>query len=100
MGYIKDADYYFDGYSHFSIHEEMLKDSVRTKTYMNSIVKNPGLFENKVVLDVGSGTGVLSIFAGNIWIYLARAGAKHVYGIEKANIYLHSRKIIEENNLE
>ena len=30
----------------------------------------------------------------------AKAGAKHVYGIEKANIYLHSRNIIKENNLE
>jgi hypothetical protein len=30
---------------------------------------------------------------------VAKAGAKHVYGIEKANIYLHSRNIIKENNL-
>jgi protein arginine N-methyltransferase 1 len=87
LGYIKDSDYYFDSYSHFSIHEEMLKDTVRTKAYMNSINKNEHLFKDKIVLDVGSGTGVLSIFA-------ARSGAKHVYGIEKANIYLHSRKII------
>jgi protein arginine N-methyltransferase 1 len=28
--YEKDADYYFDSYSHFGIHEEMLKDRVRT----------------------------------------------------------------------
>lgn len=31
--------------------------------------------------------------------YLAKSGAKHVYGIEKANIYAHSRNIIEENGL-
>ena len=64
VGYIKDKDYYFDGYSHFSIHEEMLKDSIRTKSYMKSIVNNPELFKDKIVLDVGSGTGILSIFAG------------------------------------
>jgi protein arginine N-methyltransferase 1 len=29
----------------------------------------------------------------------ANSGARHVYGIEKANIYKHSCKIIEENNL-
>ena len=70
----------------------MLKDTVRTKAYMNAITKNEHLFKDKIVLDIGSGTGVLSIFA-------ARSGAKHVYGIEKANIYLHSRNIIEENGL-
>lgn len=32
-GYVKDSDYYFDSYSHFSIHEEMLKDNIRTKAY-------------------------------------------------------------------
>ncbi len=30
---------------------------------------------------------------------LAKSGAKHVYGVEKANIYAHSRHIIEENGL-
>jgi cytochrome c556 len=38
-GLIKDfshnekLDYYFDSYSHFNIHEEMIKDKVRTETY-------------------------------------------------------------------
>ena len=66
VGYVKEEDYYFDGYSHFSIHEEMLKDKVRTKAYMRAILDNPNLFKDKVVLDIGSGTGILSIFAGNI----------------------------------
>ena len=30
------ADYYFDSYSHFGIHEEMLKDDVRTKSYVSA----------------------------------------------------------------
>lgn len=59
---------------------------------MDAIMDNPHLFKDKIVLDIGSGTGVLSIFA-------AKSGAKHVYGIEKANIYIHSRTIIEENGL-
>lgn len=70
MGYIKDADYYFDSYSHFSIHEEMLKDSVRTKAYKNAIMQNEALFKDKIVLDVGSGTGILSIFAGTNFCYV------------------------------
>jgi protein arginine N-methyltransferase 1 len=67
-------DYYFDSYSHFGIHEEMLKDRVRTETYMKSIMNNKHLFEGKVVLDVGCGTGILCMFA-------AKAGAKKVIGI-------------------
>ncbi|MEQ2206888.1 Protein arginine N-methyltransferase 8-B, partial [Xenoophorus captivus] len=66
-------DYYFDSYAHFGIHEEMLKDEVRTLTYRNSMYHNKHIFKDKIVLDVGSGTGILSMFA-------AKAGAKHVYG--------------------
>jgi len=91
--YEKDQDYYFDSYAHFGIHEEMLKDKNRTQSYMNAIIKAPEKFKNKIVLDVGSGTGILSIFA-------ARAGAKHVYGIENASIATHARKIIKDNGFE
>jgi protein arginine N-methyltransferase 1 len=56
------------------IHEEMLKDEVRTLTYRKSMWDNKHLFKDKVVLDVGCGTGILSMFA-------ARAGAKMVIGV-------------------
>lgn len=38
-------DYYFDSYAHFGIHEEMLKDEVRTTTYRNSMYHNKHLFK-------------------------------------------------------
>ena len=38
-------DYYFDSYAHFGIHEEMLKDEVRTMTYKNAMVHNRHLFQ-------------------------------------------------------
>merc|ERR1719414_1030901 len=72
-------DYYFDSYAHFGIHEEMLKDEVRTLTYRNSMYHNKHLFKDKIVLDVGCGTGILSMFA-------AKAGAKQVIGIECSSI--------------
>jgi len=85
-------DYYFDSYAHFGIHEEMLKDEVRTLTYRNSMYHNKHLFQGKVVLDVGSGTGILSMFA-------AKAGAAKVIAIECSNIADYAAKIIEANNL-
>ncbi|XP_026779199.1 protein arginine N-methyltransferase 8-B isoform X3 [Pangasianodon hypophthalmus] len=86
-------DYYFDSYAHFGIHEEMLKDEVRTLTYRNSMYHNKHIFKDKIVLDVGSGTGILSMFA-------AKAGAKHVYGIECSSISEYSEKIIKSNHLD
>merc|ERR1719454_2289873 len=85
-------DYYFDSYAHFGIHEEMLKDEVRTLTYRNSMYHNKHLFKDKIVLDVGCGTGILSMFA-------AKAGAKHVYGVDMSNIIDDAKGIVEDNNL-
>lgn len=87
------ADYYFDSYAHQGIHEEMLKDEVRTLTYRNSVYNNPHLFRDKVVLDIGCGTSILSMFC-------AKAGAKHVYGIDMSSIVEQARKIVKANNLE
>ncbi|KAL7422446.1 Nuclear SAM-dependent mono-and asymmetric methyltransferase [Cryptotrichosporon argae] len=83
-------DYYADSYAHFGIHEEMLKDQVRTLSYRNAIMQNPHLFKGKVVLDVGCGTGILSMFA-------AKAGAAKVIGIDMSNILDQAQKIIDAN---
>ncbi|KAF8073244.1 coatomer subunit beta-1 [Scenedesmus sp. PABB004] len=85
------ADYYFDSYSHFGIHEEMLKDTIRTRAYMNSILNNKFMFKDKVVLDIGCGTGILSLFA-------AKAGAAHVYGIECSSIAEQAKAIVADND--
>lgn len=37
------------------------KDEVRTRSYMNAIVQNKHIFKDKVVLDVGCGTAILSM---------------------------------------
>lgn len=86
-------DYYFDSYAHFGIHEEMLKDEVRTLTYRNAMYHNKHLFKGKTVLDIGCGTGILSMFA-------AKAGAAKVIAVECSNIVDYARKIIEANRLD
>ena len=82
--------HYFNSYDHYGIHEEMLQDTVRTLSYRNAIVQNKHLFKDKVVLDVGCGTGILSMFA-------AKNGAKHVIGVDMSSIIEMARKIVDIN---
>lgn len=51
------------------IHEEMIKDEVRTNTYRQALVRNPLDLRDKVVADIGCGTCILSFFC-------IQAGAK------------------------
>ncbi|KAJ3121773.1 Protein arginine N-methyltransferase 1 [Nowakowskiella sp. JEL0407] len=90
---LTSKDYYFDSYAHFGIHEEMLKDEVRTSSYRRSIYDNAHLFKDKVVLDVGCGTGILCMFA-------AKAGAKLVIGVDMSSIIEHAKVIIKDNGFE
>uniref|UniRef100_A0A3P9JXS6 Protein arginine N-methyltransferase 3 n=2 Tax=Oryzias latipes TaxID=8090 RepID=A0A3P9JXS6_ORYLA len=84
---------YFSSYGHYGIHEEMLKDKVRTESYRDFMYRNPDVFRDKVVLDVGCGTGILSMFA-------ARAGAKQVIGVDQSDIVYQAMDIIRSNQLE
>lgn len=70
---------YINSYSNYSIHLEMLQDKVRTEGYMKAILDNKELFKDKIVLDVGCGSGILSLFA-------ARAGAKQVIAVDMSDI--------------
>ena len=70
-------DHYFDGYGHFDIHRTMLDDVPRTAAYRDALESNPSLVNGARVLDVGCGTGILSMFA-------ARGGASAVVGVDGA----------------
>lgn len=70
----------------------MLKDAVRTDSYRDFIYDNKHIFKNKVVLDVGSGTGILSLFC-------AKAGAKKVISVDNSNIIDRARENVYENGL-
>ncbi|XP_044735435.1 protein arginine N-methyltransferase 1, partial [Chrysoperla carnea] len=81
---------YFTSYAHFGIHHQMLTDKVRTETYRSAILNNSKSFSDKLVLDLGCGTGILSMFS-------AQAGAKHVIGVDQSAIIYQAMDIIREN---
>jgi len=70
----------------------MLKDSVRTDAYRDFIYENKDLFSGKVVLDVGCGTGILSMFC-------ARAGASKVIAVDNSDIIDKARENVFANDL-
>lgn len=79
---------YFDAYD-VTIHELMLKDRPRTDAYLAAL-EALGPLEGKVVLDVGAGSGVLSLFA-------ARLGARKVYAVEASPFAEMTRALVEQN---
>jgi len=85
-------DDYFDSYSTWHIHLTMLQDRVRTLGYKNAVDLNAEWIKGKTVLDVGCGTGVLSIFC-------AKAGAERVFGVDNAEIINEAKDIVKDNNL-
>jgi len=72
---VSSADYYFDSYNHYGVHEDVLKDTITTYAFQNAIKQNAHLFRGAVVLDVCAGLGVNALFA-------AQAGAKKVIALE------------------
>lgn len=78
-----DGDPRHGSYLDVNTHKDMLRDVVRTSAYAEAIraVVKPG----QRVIDFGSGTGVLAIFA-------ARAGAE-VDAIERTAMVVHAREI-------
>lgn len=87
-------DAYFDSYSGFGIHREMLSDKPRTEAYRDAFAKNPELARGKVVLDVGCGTAILSMFAAR------GGGAARVVGVDGSkDIAGFASRIVEANGL-
>lgn len=52
---------YFGNYGNLKLHHEMLSDRPRNLAYMNAIICNSEYLRGKVILDVGCGTGILSM---------------------------------------
>ncbi|CAM6105310.1 unnamed protein product [Calypogeia fissa] len=83
---------YFHAYSHIGVHEEMIKDRTRTDAYRDAIFMHADAIRDKVVVDVGCGTGILSIFC-------AYAGARKVYAVDASDIAVQAQQVVKANGL-
>ncbi len=76
-------------YDDLNIHRLMVGDEPRTRSFERSIRST--VRKGDVVLDVGAGSGILSLFA-------AQAGAARVYAVERAPVAAAlARRLIAEN---
>ncbi|XP_068785071.1 histone-arginine methyltransferase CARM1 isoform X1 [Struthio camelus] len=86
------AAQYFQFYGCLSQQQNMMQDFVRTATYHSAILQNHIDFKDKVVLDVGCGSGILSFFA-------VQAGARKVYAVEASSVAKYAELLVRSNNL-
>ena len=77
-------------YAEFEVHRTMICNRVRTGAFRRAIesVVRPG----DIVLDVGAGSGILSVFA-------ARAGAARVYAVERTSAAVLARELAAANGV-
>lgn len=86
------ANQYFQFYGYLSQQQNMMQDFVRTSTYQKAIHSNLADFQDKIVLDVGAGSGILSFFA-------VQAGARLVYAVEASNMAQYAEQMVAANGL-
>ena len=87
-----DKNDYSSAKGHFSlgpVHYNLLRDYVRTMSYRTAIERH---VKNKTVIDLGSGSGILAIFA-------AQSGASKVFAIEESGIADVAAAMFSENGL-
>ena len=90
MSQLTSSDIFTDLYAHHAMHEGLLKDEARTDLFMKAI---DAVVRDRVVLDIGCGLGIFSLFA-------AQAGAKHVYAVDSSAILEQTREIVLANGME
>ncbi|KAH8020482.1 hypothetical protein HPB51_002431 [Rhipicephalus microplus] len=89
----KHDNEYFKCYAGLDIHREMIGDFARTFTYRKAILNNYSCIYQRSVLDLGAGTGILSMFC-------AQAGARKVYAVEASGVAEVAEKVVSSNKVE
>jgi hypothetical protein len=88
-----EDDAYFDSYTDLGLQAEMIGDEKRSRAYLEAMMRFSEIdFKDKVVLDCGTGTGLLSYFA-------VKAGARVVYAVEGSGIAPQTLQGVRDNAL-
>ncbi|KAB1284022.1 Protein arginine N-methyltransferase 2, partial [Camelus dromedarius] len=82
---------YFGSYGTLKLHLEMLADQPRTTKYHSVILQNREALRDKVILDVGCGTGIISLFCAHY------ARPKAVYAVEASEMAQHTGQLVMQN---
>jgi predicted RNA methylase len=78
-------------FSSLNVQKNMLQDEVRNRAFKEAIFRN--VKKGDVVIDLGTGTGILAIWA-------AQAGAKKVYAIEETDVADVAEAVIKDNGFQ
>ena len=71
----------------------MLCDHNRMSAYHSSIIGNAHLFKDKIVVDVGSGSGILAAWC-------ALAGARRVFAVEYTDMASNAELVMKANKVD
>ena len=77
-------------FTNYLEHEKMLSDKQRMDTYHRAIIKH--INKDDIVIDLGTGTGILSFFA-------SQKSPKKIYAIEHGKIIETAKKICKNNGI-
>jgi protein arginine N-methyltransferase 1 len=84
---------YFCSYAQLYHQKQMLADHNRMAAYHSAILGNQDVFRDKVVMDIGTGSGILAVWA-------AQAGARKVYAIEYTDMAKHAERVMKANGVD
>ncbi|MBK8011172.1 MAG: 50S ribosomal protein L11 methyltransferase [Deltaproteobacteria bacterium] len=84
------VEYYFERYADLDLHRRMVADRHRTDAFARAIASV--VREGDMVIDVGTGTGVLAMLA-------AKAGARRVLAIDQSEIAVVAADLVKRNGL-
>lgn len=84
---------YFCSYAQLYHQKTMLADHNRMAAYHSAILGNTEVFKDKIVMDIGTGSGILAVWA-------AQAGARKVYAIEYTDMAKYAEQVMIANDVQ